>query len=90
MQNFSLPNGGHRGKISVVDMVCLVFIGFLYPPLTWKVFSLRPEKFLKLYSFGGGRACFFLLCVVFGESHAKEGEIVLQHRVLAKASLEAS
>ena len=29
---------GHRGKISVEDMVFLVFIGFLYPPPTWKVF----------------------------------------------------
>ena len=40
VQNFSLPkeNEGHRGKISVVDMVFLVFIGILYPPLTWKVF----------------------------------------------------
>ena len=31
-------NGVHRGKISVVDMVFLVFIGFLYPPPAWKVF----------------------------------------------------
>ena len=30
VRNFSLPkNWGHRGKISVVDMVSLVFIGFL-------------------------------------------------------------
>ena len=31
-------NGVHRGKIWVVDMVFLVFIGFLYPPPLWKVF----------------------------------------------------
>ena len=31
-------NGVHRGKISVVDMAFLVFIGFLYPPPVWKVF----------------------------------------------------
>ena len=35
---FAERNGGHRGTISVVDMVFLVFIGFLYPPPTWKVF----------------------------------------------------
>ena len=40
VQNFSLQkkNGVHRGKISVVDMALLVFIGFLYPPPAWKVF----------------------------------------------------
>ena len=36
-------NGGHRGKISVVDMAFLVFIGFFYPPLAWKV-SLCGQK----------------------------------------------
>ena len=56
-------NGVHRGKISVVDMVFLVFIGFLYPPLAWKVFYLQPEKFPKWFSFGGGRVRFFLLCI---------------------------
>ena len=35
---FAEKNGGHRGKISVVDMVFLVCIGFLYPPPAWKVF----------------------------------------------------
>ena len=34
---FAEKNWVHRGKISVVDMVFLVFIGFLYPPLAWKV-----------------------------------------------------
>ena len=38
--NFSLQkkNGVYRGQISVVDMVFLVFVGFLYPPPAWKVF----------------------------------------------------
>ena len=31
-------NGSYRGKISGVDMVFLVFIGFLYPSPAWKVF----------------------------------------------------
>ena len=35
---FAEKNGVHRGKISVVDMVFLIFIGFLYPPPAWKVF----------------------------------------------------
>ena len=30
--------GGQRGAISVVDMVFLVFIRFLYPPPAWNVF----------------------------------------------------
>ena len=39
VMNVSLPkNGGDRGKILVVDMVFLVFIGFLYLPPAWKVF----------------------------------------------------
>ena len=56
MQNFSLPkkNGGHRGKISVVDMVN---IGFLYPPRAWKV------SLFIFFSFGGARVRFSLLCV---------------------------
>ena len=28
--------------------------------------SLRPEKFPKRFSFGGGRVGFFLLCQIFG------------------------
>ena len=40
---FAEKYGGHRGKISVVDMVFLVLIGFSYPPLTWQVF-LRGQK----------------------------------------------
>ena len=49
VRNFFLPkkNGGHRGKISVVDMAFLVFIGFLYSPPGLESFSLRPEKFPK-------------------------------------------
>ena len=73
---FEEKNGVHRGKISVVDMVFLVFIGFLYPPPAWKGFSLRPEKFSKRYSFGGGCVPFFLLCVnvigVISEPFARE------------------
>ena len=45
-------NGVHRGKISVVDMVFLVFIGFLYPPPAWKVFlsgqKSSPKDFLSV------------------------------------------
>ena len=51
----------------MVDMVFLVFIGFLYPPPTWKGFSLGPEEFHKRFSFGGGRVLFFLLCEFPGE-----------------------
>ena len=46
----------------MVDMVFLVFIGFLYPPPAWKVSLLRPEKFSKRFSFGGGCVRFCLLC----------------------------
>ena len=35
---FAEKNGAHKGKNSVVDMVVLVFIGFLCPPPAWKVF----------------------------------------------------
>ena len=49
---FAEKNGGHRGKISVVDMACLVFIGFLYPPPAWKVFlwcqRSSPKDFLSV------------------------------------------
>ena len=40
VQNFSLPKkmGATEESFSVVDMVFLVFIGFLYPPPAWKVF----------------------------------------------------
>ena len=47
---FAEKMGGHRGKISVVDMEFLVFIGFLYPPPAWKVFlwgqKSSPKDFL--------------------------------------------
>ena len=64
VQNFSLPkkNGGHRGKISVVDMVFLVFIGSFCIHLRPGNFSLRPEKFPTRFSFGGGGVRFLLLC----------------------------
>ena len=51
---FAEKMGSTEGKISVVDMVFLVFMGFLYPPPAWESFSLRPEKFSKRFSFGGG------------------------------------
>ena len=50
----SLPKkkGGHRGNISVADMVFLVFIGFLYPPPALNVFLLgqksSPNDFLSV------------------------------------------
>ena len=44
--------GGHRGKISVVEKVFLVFIGFLYPPPIWKVIlrgqTSSPKDFLSV------------------------------------------
>ena len=51
VQNFSLQKeeGAHRGKISVVDMVFLVFIGFLYPPPAWKVFFEARKVLLKIF-----------------------------------------
>ena len=54
MRSFALTKemGGHSGKISVVDMVRLGFIGFLYLSLVW--YFLRPEKFSEVCSFGGG------------------------------------
>ena len=39
----------------------LVFIGFLISTTDLESFSLRPEKFPKQFSFGGGRVRFFLL-----------------------------
>ena len=33
----------------MVDMVFLVFVGFLYPPPAWENFSLRQEKFPKRF-----------------------------------------
>ena len=50
MKNFSLPKKrGHRENISVVDMVFLVFIRFLYPPLAWKVLLLGQKSSRKDY-----------------------------------------
>ena len=43
----------------------LVFRGLLCLPPVWKVFSLKPEKFSKRFSFGGGSVRFFLLCKEF-------------------------
>ena len=60
-------NGGvNRGKISVVDMAFLVFIGFLYLPPAWKVFlrgqKSSPNDFLSVVVV----YVFFLLCVFRG------------------------
>ena len=46
---FAEKNGVHRGKLSVVDMVFLVFIGFLYPPLAWKVFLCSQKSSPKIF-----------------------------------------
>ena len=44
--------GSTEEIFSVVDMVFLVFIGFLYPPLAWKVFlwgqKSSPKDFLSV------------------------------------------
>ena len=49
---FAGKNGFHRGKISVVDMAFLAFIGFWYPPPAWKVFLFgqksSPKDFLSV------------------------------------------
>ena len=45
---FAAKNGGHRGKISVVDMVFLFFL--LYPPPAWKVF-LRGQRSSQMIFF---------------------------------------
>ena len=47
-------NGGHRGKILVVDMVFLVFIRVFVSTTGLESFCLRPEKFSKLLSSLGG------------------------------------
>ena len=60
---FAEKHGGHKEKISVVDLVFLFVIGFYIHHRPGN-FSLRPEKFPKRFSFGGGRARFFLLCKV--------------------------
>ena len=61
VKKLSLPktNGGNRGKISVVDMVSLGFIGFLY------LFHLRPEKVLQLIFFRWWQ-CAFLSALLGG------------------------
>ena len=49
----------------MVDMVFLVFKGFFVSSTGQESFSLRPEKFSKRFSFGGGRVRFSLLCFPF-------------------------
>ena len=46
---FAERNGGHRGKISVVDMVFLVCSGFLYSPLAWKTFFQARKVVQKIF-----------------------------------------
>ena len=41
---FAGKNGGHRGKISVVDMILGGFVGFFYPPPVWKVSLFEARK----------------------------------------------
>ena len=51
VRNFSLPKKwGHRGKISVVDMAFLIFIGLLHLPPAWKVF-FEARKVLQMIFF---------------------------------------
>ena len=40
-------------------MAFLVFIGFLYLPLAFESFLLRPDRVSKRCSFGGGSVRFF-------------------------------
>ena len=44
---FAEKNGFRRGKISVVNMVLLVLIRFLYPLPAWKVFLFEARKVLQ-------------------------------------------
>ena len=55
----------HRGKVLVVDMVSL-FLGFCIYHLGLEYLFLRPDKFSKLSSFGGGSVRFFLPFVCWG------------------------
>ena len=48
----------------MVDMVFLVFYRVFVSTTGLESFSLRPEKFPKRFSFGGGRVRFFLLCKI--------------------------
>ena len=46
----------------MVDMAFCFFYRIFVSTAGLESFSLRPEKFPKLFSFGGGRVRFFLLC----------------------------
>ena len=75
VRNFSLPkkNGSHRGQI-LVDTVFLGFCRVFASTTGLERFSLRPEKFSKRFSFGGGRVHFcvhFFLSVIFSR-HPKK------------------
>ena len=58
---FAEQKGGHRGKISVVDMVLQGFHRVFVSTTDLESFSFRPEKFPKRFSFGAGRVRLFLL-----------------------------
>ena len=51
----------------MVDMVFLVFIGFLYLPLAWKVFEIffGARKGLQMISFGGASVRFLFSVLLF-------------------------
>ena len=56
---FDERNGGHRGKILVVDVAFLLFVGFLYLPPACKVFVEGQKRCSNKFSFGGGSEGFF-------------------------------
>ena len=60
---FAEKNGGRRGKIAVVDMASLVFIGLLWIYHQPGKSALMPEEFSMRFSIGGGsvRVFFCLL-----------------------------
>ena len=60
---FAEKHGVRRGKISVVDMVFLVFMGFLYPPPAWNVFHFVPRKVLQKILFRWWSGVLFLPCL---------------------------
>ena len=80
---FAEKNGGHRGKISVVDMVFPGFHWVFVSTTDLEIFSLRPEKFPKRYSFGGGRVRFF-----FYSLHNGKGALPPRPKLVQRTSLQ--
>ena len=74
VQNFSLPKkmGATEERFRWWIWFSWFSQGILYPPLIWKVFQLRPEKFPKRFSFGGGRVRLYLLCKANSPSFSAE------------------